>query len=143
MNTITVSTKLSVRVCPSCGGQFAISQEYIDHCYELGGFRKTWACPYCKEIRGFGEGAQQKLEKQLQEAKRETEQVKTSRDWHAKRREEAMAEAEHFRKSRDGMKGALVKTKKRIAGGVCPCCNRSFVSLARHMKSQHPEYHQS
>jgi len=37
-------------------------------------------------------------------------------------------------------KGHLTRTKKRISGGVCPCCNRSFVNLARHMKSKHPKY---
>lgn len=32
------------------------------------------------------------------------------------------------------------KLKKRVVNGVCPCCNRSFVALARHMKTKHPEY---
>ena len=60
-----------------------------------------------------------------------------------KRTNDALAEAAHFRKSRDGMKGALSKSKKkleRVKEGVCPCCNRSFVNLARHMKGQHPEF---
>jgi RNase P subunit RPR2 len=30
------------------------------------------------------------------------------------------------------------KVVDRISKGVCPCCNRSFVQLARHMKTQHP-----
>lgn len=37
-------------------------------------------------------------------------------------------------------KGLLTKERKRVSGGVCPCCNRSFVQLARHMKSQHPDF---
>lgn len=28
----------------------------------------------------------------------------------------------------------------RIRNGVCPCCNRSFKDVHRHMKSQHPEF---
>ena len=44
------------------------------------------------------------------------------------------------RSSHAATKGKLTKTKNRIANGVCPCCNRTFVQLARHMKSQHPEY---
>ena len=32
------------------------------------------------------------------------------------------------------------KIKKRIAGGTCPCCNRSFIRLARHMKTKHPNF---
>ena len=32
------------------------------------------------------------------------------------------------------------KRLKRLAsGGVCPCCNRTFSNMARHMRSQHPE----
>lgn len=37
-------------------------------------------------------------------------------------------------------KGQLTKTKKRVANGVCPCCHRSFVALARHMTTKHPGY---
>lgn len=28
---------------------------------------------------------------------------------------------------------------KRIHAGVCPCCNRTFSNLARHMQTKHPE----
>lgn len=34
----------------------------------------------------------------------------------------------------------LKRAKKRAAAGVCPCCNRTFVALGRHMKTKHPEY---
>jgi len=34
----------------------------------------------------------------------------------------------------------LKRHKTRAAAGVCPCCNRSFVNMQRHMKTQHPEY---
>ena len=29
---------------------------------------------------------------------------------------------------------------KRAAAGVCPCCQRSFVQMQRHMKAKHPEF---
>lgn len=34
----------------------------------------------------------------------------------------------------------LVRERERVANGVCPCCNRSFVALRRHIASQHPGY---
>jgi len=37
-------------------------------------------------------------------------------------------------------KGQLTKTKRRVANGVCPCCNRTFADLSAHMHGQHPEY---
>lgn len=49
---------------------------------------------------------------------------------------------ESERRAHAATKGQLTKTKKRIANGVCPCCNRSFANLERHMAGQHPDYPQ-
>lgn len=35
---------------------------------------------------------------------------------------------------------SLSKITKRINNGVCPCCQRTFKQLARHMKCKHPGY---
>lgn len=45
--------------------------------------------------------------------------------------------AEH---SRRVVKGHLTRIKRRVAAGVCPCCQRTFKNLADHMKGQHPEF---
>ena len=37
-------------------------------------------------------------------------------------------------------KGQVTKIKNRVGKGVCPCCNRQFVNLQRHMDSKHPDY---
>ena len=37
-------------------------------------------------------------------------------------------------------KGQITKIKKRAANGVCPCCNRTFSDLSRHMHTKHPNY---
>lgn len=37
-------------------------------------------------------------------------------------------------------RAALRKIGTRVAKGVCPCCNRSFVKLAAHMKIKHPDF---
>ena len=37
-------------------------------------------------------------------------------------------------------KGQVTKLKKRASAGVCPCCNRSFENLRRHMNAKHPDY---
>ena len=49
-------------------------------------------------------------------------------------------EAEKKARSLSATKGQLTKTKNRIAKGVCPCCNRQFINLQRHMETKHPEY---
>jgi hypothetical protein len=46
-------------------------------------------------------------------------------------------------RSHSATRGHLTRAKKRerrVAAGVCPCCNRSFANLARHMAGQHPSY---
>jgi hypothetical protein len=37
-------------------------------------------------------------------------------------------------------RGRVTKIKNRVGHGVCPCCNRTFENLARHMTSQHPSF---
>lgn len=38
------------------------------------------------------------------------------------------------------MKGVATRLKNRAAHGVCPCCNRTFQQLARHMSAKHPDF---
>lgn len=137
MSTITKTIFFETVNC-SCGGTYAVNKTFYDSCRERGG---GWHCPYCQNQTGWTETDNDRLKKQIAAVEREKERLGQSLVTVRQQRENALAEAEHFRKSRDGMKGALVKVKKRISGGVCPCCNRTFASLARHMKSQHPNFH--
>lgn len=36
--------------------------------------------------------------------------------------------------------GQVTKIKNRVGHGICPCCNRSFENLHRHMATKHPTY---
>jgi hypothetical protein len=45
-------------------------------------------------------------------------------------------------RSHAATRGHLTRQKKRSAAGVCPCCNRTFQQLARHMRAKHPAYPQ-
>lgn len=38
-------------------------------------------------------------------------------------------------------KGQITRLRNRAAAGVCPCCNRSFENLRRHMATKHPQFH--
>lgn len=49
-------------------------------------------------------------------------------------------EAEAVKRSAAAYKGAATRLKNRAKAGVCPCCNRTFQNLARHMASQHPDH---
>lgn len=39
-------------------------------------------------------------------------------------------------------RGQVTKIKNRVGHGVCPCCNRTFSDLARHMATKHADYAQ-
>lgn len=34
----------------------------------------------------------------------------------------------------------LLRDRHRFANGVCPCCNRTFDNVRRHMQTKHPDY---
>lgn len=49
-------------------------------------------------------------------------------------------EAEAAGRRAAAARGQVTKIKNRVGHGVCPCCNRTFENLARHMTSQHPTF---
>lgn len=91
---------------------------------------RTWYCPSCGSKRHFTGGSEEvKLKKQL---KNERNTIKFLRKQNEKERNRTRAQ-----------KAAKTKLKNRIKNGVCPCCNRTFKQLARHMENKHPEYMES
>lgn len=55
-------------------------------------------------------------------------------------RDGARARAEMAERSAAAHKGKVTEMKNRVGNGVCPCCNRTFKQLARHMACKHPGY---
>ncbi len=141
MSTLSVTTVInfSVQHCCQCGASYGVQKEWIQKAIDLGNFQMMHYCPHCGTKQGWGksEHAQEvaRLKNDLASKDRSIEYLRTDA-------QSARNEADHFRKSRDGMKGQLVKVKKRISCGVCPCCDRTFQNLQRHMATQHPDFNQ-
>ena len=76
----------------------------------------------------------------LQMAREELDRERRARQRAEQRIAEAQDQAEAERRRANGYKGHAAKLAKRAKAGVCPCCNRTFVQLARHMASQHSEF---
>ena len=92
-----------------------------------------WYC-YNGHTQHFShETKEEKLRAELDRAKRKT---KEARD----RADNERSRADTLKRSRNVYKGKLKATKERIKNGVCPCCNRSFANIRRHMKAKHPGY---
>lgn len=56
------------------------------------------------------------------------------------RRDQAEAAAREERERTAAARAEVTRTRKRAVAGACPCCDRSFVQLARHMATKHPDY---
>lgn len=128
--TGTATVQLTQIVCGECGGTYAISEQYRKQKHEEGGY---WKCPYCECSWGYGESEVKRLEKQLIRQKHLVEQAETDARWERQQKERAEHSAASY-------KGHLSRTKKRVRHGVCPCCNRQFKNLERHMDCKHPGY---
>lgn len=111
-------------VCGKCGVRHAIPAVIYDTALEEGGF---WTCPN-GHSRGFHQGRRQK-----EAVVRERDRLKQE---NARLAEEAAA----AERSRQRAAADLRRHKKRAAAGTCPCCSRTFANMARHLKTQHPEF---
>jgi hypothetical protein len=112
--------------CSSCGIQFAAPADFWSARRSDG---RSMYCPNGHTL-SYRETESDKLKKQLEQ----------EREQHRKRLEFERNHAESMKRELTAVKGQLTKTKKRIAKGVCPCCNRSFIHLERHMTTKHPDY---
>jgi hypothetical protein len=57
--------------------------------------------------------------------------------------DQTQAELRETERRRRAEKGAKTRLKNRVANGVCPCCQRSFGNLRRHMQHMHPDFTQA
>jgi hypothetical protein len=121
MSTIHLTTEYVAVYCgkDGCNQHFAMSEAFYRQTRRT---RETWYCPSGHPRIWLGESDESKLRRaqaretalkdQLAAATREAEEVRV----------------------------ALLRDRQRFAKGVCPCCNRSFDNVRRHMETKHPDY---
>jgi hypothetical protein len=129
--TFVASTSLTTIQCGECGGTYAIQERYRAQRQEAG---DGWNCPYCKCQWGYyGETEAQRLRRQLVQSQNS---VVAERQRH----DQTRADLRETELRRIAQKGVTTRIKNRITKGVCPCCNRTFQDLQRHMAGKHPNY---
>lgn len=119
------SVELTTMNCGECGGTYAINERYRQQCYDKG---TSWTCPYCE--CGWGYAANNGRHAAL---KRELREANNRADRH-------QVEAREQRQRATSISRSYQRVRDRVKNGVCPCCNRTFENLARHMKTKHPDY---
>lgn len=122
-STLTMTLGATIQCC-RCGTPFAMSADLervrrVDH--------EIFYCPLGHQQHWpAGKTQEQKLQEQINRER--------------SRAASLSAQLDQEKASHSSTKGQLTKAKKRAANGVCPCCNRSFVNVARHVAGQHPEF---
>ncbi len=108
--------------CGGCGIPFYVPTNWLKAKVQSKG---SFSCPNgCSRVF-CGKTDAEKLKEQLELQRKENEAVQQQLQ---DRWLDALGE-----------KNKLEKQLKRIHKGVCPCCNRSFQNLQRHMATKHPE----
>jgi len=102
--------------------------------------RNWFYCPNGHQQHYTGKSEADKLREQLDAERRQRQRAEQSVAMHADDAKAARDEAEHQRRRANGYKGHAAKITKRAKAGVCPCCNRHFTALERHMSTQHPDF---
>lgn len=133
--SITVERKIELKVttCIHCSASFALPQQVWDFQVKNGGYH--W-CPCCGRNQGWDPKERAKVAEENAEIKRLKDNLKWEQDY-AKREREAKEQAE---RCLSATRGVVTRLKNRAKAGVCPCCNRHFTALERHMATKHPEY---
>lgn len=125
--------------CYKCGIPFAVPADFKSHLHQS---QDIFFCP---------SGHQQCYSKSTETVLKE--KLETEREARAKEEQRLKAIAFEAQQQAAGWQtqwekqlqekkkvaAKLKRTEKRIANGVCTCCNRTFADLAAHMKTKHPE----
>lgn len=124
--TVTIE---SAGPCPTCGVEVTMPGAYLRKRREDG---QTYYCinghALCHRVNDLD-----KLRAEL--AREQAARKSAEQSAQAERDRRATAE-----KGQAIARGKLRAQSVRVANGVCPCCQRSFCNLARHMKTKHPSF---
>src|SRR3990167_5005921 len=119
---VTVTKQIALEVFETwCGHWIALPAERIAKLRETG---ENFWCPY-GHIAVYANNEVTRLRTELDAVKQD--------------RLRAVEAAGKARRELDGALVEIGKLHKRVQGGVCPYCKRTFRQVQRHMANKHPE----
>ncbi|WP_116051903.1 hypothetical protein [Amycolatopsis palatopharyngis] len=121
-HTITELATLTTTNCCTCGVLFAAPERLLADRREKGG---NFYCPNGHSLR-YTKPENVRLKEQLDASRVRARHLEDQR--------------EATERSNRALRGQITRHKKRAANGVCPCCNRTFANVARHIAGQHPQF---
>lgn len=128
--TVEHTITIEVIECAGCGMPFGITTRFQkdrrnDH--------QTFYCPSGHPNVYRGKTDADKLRDEL-------ETMKNRLQWATDRAQGEERRHEATKRQLAARKGQVTKLKKRASAGICPCCNRHFTALERHMATKHPDF---
>lgn len=136
MNTLEERTGQLIVMRCWCGVQHAVPHSLYDlqrRQAENGERQEDIYCPLGHVHVIAGPSKTVFLEREVERQKALVERAKVAA-------QRARDEAETSERRRRATVGQVTKLKRRAAAGVCPCCQRQFQDLRRHMGEKHPEF---
>lgn len=131
MITKNVTVTLVSVDCYKCHAIFGMTAE-ADSAYRKN--HVLFCCPYCGERQHYV------IESEEERLRKKVNTLEQNYKWADNARRSAEQDAANERRSKAAYKGQLTKVRRKVANGSCPCCNRHFENLRRHMLTKHPEY---
>ena len=125
---IPMTSDVLISRCASCGVQYGVTAEFDEDRRNDG---KAFYCPNGHTL-SYGETEVDRIRRERDRLKQSLAEIDQSRAAAWNRAKEETAKREKVEKE-------LKRQQRRVNAGVCPCCNRSFVALARHMQVKHPD----
>src|SRR3990167_9140447 len=117
--TADIQVGMVTEACCNCGVLFAMTADFDK---ERRRDHKLFYCP-SGHAQSFGEND---TERELRATR---ECLESERGW-SSRLSGRLAVAE---RSLSATRGVVTRQRNRAAAGLCPCCNRHFVAMERHM----------
>lgn len=113
-------TEYSYKTCPVCGINYAVDSTVMNYKKGLpsGHENQKWCCPNGHELI-FSENEADRQRRRAERAEQEQARLE-----------------DELRLSQLREK----QLKRRAAAAVCPCCNRSFSNVSRHIRHMHPTF---
>lgn len=115
--------------CGECGIWFGMSNHYIDNRKRD---HRTWYCPNGHGRAWLGESTEEKL-------KRELRQARDDKRFYMDLSSQRYDEAEAAKRSAAARKGVITRMKNRALAGGCVFCRRNFANVAKHMETKHAD----
>lgn len=123
-HTINEVVTLETVTCCNCGIVFAMPQFFRKQKIDLGG---NFYCP-SGHSQHFTKPTVTRLQEEIDAKARELRQAKCD-----------LLNVQNAKAAVEKAKAESDRQLARAKNGVCPCCNRTFTNLHRHMKTKHPE----